>query len=261
MGAARILTFGYSAGWRGASKSVATIGDFAKELLYEMRFASDEAGDPLDIGARPIIFVVHSMGGLVVKKAYLMGLHDEDFKNIVASVSAIIFLSTPHRGTNLAETLNRVVAAPFQASKNFIADLNKSSQALEELNEQFRHLAPNLSIWSFYETIATNIGPRKIMVLEKDSSILGYPSEISKPLQADRQNICKYGSPSDSNYLSVRNAIKSLVSTFRSQPQLSLQDSVSVEDTLNLTELFRNCTTSEDEYNSLRRCWIPDTCS
>ena len=260
MGAARILTFGYNASWRGASKSMATISDFAKELLYEMRFASDEAGNNLDIGARPIIFVVHSMGGLVVKKAYLMGLHDDNFKNIIASVSAIIFLSTPHRGTNLAEALNRLVAATFQSSKSFISDLNKSSHALEELNEQFRHLAPNLSIWSFYETIATNIGPRKIMVLEKDTSILGYPSEISRPLQADHQNICKYGSPSDSNYVSVRNAIKSLVSTFRSGSQGQSDERAPVAETLSLTELFRNCTTTEDEYKALRRCWIPNTC-
>ena len=54
------------------------------------------------------------------------------------------------------------------------------------------------------------------MILEKDSSILGYPGEISKSMNADHHNVCKYDSPEDSNYIDVRNALKSLVSRFRS---------------------------------------------
>jgi hypothetical protein len=55
------------------------------------------------------------------------------------------------------------------------------------------------------------------MVLEKDSSILGYPGEISKPLNADHHDVCKYTSADDPNYVSVRNALQSLVGRFRSK--------------------------------------------
>lgn len=55
------------------------------------------------------------------------------------------------------------------------------------------------------------------MVLEKDSSILGYPGEISKSLNADHHDVCKFTSPEDPNYVSVRNALKSLVGQFRSR--------------------------------------------
>lgn len=126
------------------------------------------------------------------------------------SISAIIFLSTPHRGSNLAEVLNRVLTASFQSAKNFISDLNKNSSTLEEINEQFRHIAPRLSIWSFYEMLPTPVGPRRMMVLEKDSAILGYPNEISRPLYADHHGVCKFSSPEDVNYVSVRNALGSL---------------------------------------------------
>ncbi|TFB01532.1 putative transporter AQR1, partial [Trichoderma ghanense] len=258
VGKARILTFGYEASWRGGA-GISGITDFAKELLYEMRFSKDASGADIALGQNPIIFVVHSMGGLVVKKAYLLGLYDENYKDIVSSVSAIIFLSTPHRGTNLAETLNRVLAASFHSSKHFIADLNKNSTAIEELNEQFRHLAPRLSIWSFYETLATSIGPKKLMVLEKDSSVLGYPAEISRPLRADHHDVCKYSSPVDSNYLSVRNALKSLVTAFRSRA-VREADVSEPENTTDIHDLFRNCHTSEEEYSRLRLEWIPDTC-
>jgi hypothetical protein len=50
------------------------------------------------------------------------------------------------------------------------------------------------------------------MVLERDSSILGYPGEISKALVADHHGVCKYDSRQDPNYVAVRNVLKSLVS-------------------------------------------------
>ncbi|KAI2467412.1 hypothetical protein F4781DRAFT_311348 [Annulohypoxylon bovei var. microspora] len=256
---ARILTFGYNAAWRGATRSIASITDFAKELLFEMRFSRDDDGADLDIGKNPIIFVVHSMGGLVFKKAYLLGFLDENYKSIISSISAVIFLSTPHRGTNLAEILNNLLAISFQSSKNFISDLYKSSPAIEELNEQFRHLAPKLSIWSFYETLATSIGPKKIMVVEKESSVLGYPAEISKPLQADHHDVCKYSSPTDPNYINVKNAIKFLAAQFN-RAAIKGADTKLFQTATNIQELFRDCSDTEDEYDSLKRLWIPNTC-
>ena len=52
------------------------------------------------------------------------------------------------------------------------------------------------------------------MVLEKDSSVLGYPGEISKALDADHHGVCKFDSPDDPLYVNVRNVLKSLVSRF-----------------------------------------------
>ena len=53
------------------------------------------------------------------------------------------------------------------------------------------------------------------MVLEKDSSILGYHGEISKSLNADHHDVCKFKSPEDPRYVNVRNALKPLVSKSR----------------------------------------------
>jgi hypothetical protein len=49
------------------------------------------------------------------------------------------------------------------------------------------------------------------MVLKKDSSVLGYPGEISKPLDADHHSVCKYASPFDPRYVAVRNVLKTLI--------------------------------------------------
>jgi len=89
----------------------------------------------------------------------MQGQYDPEYKAIVDAISAIIFLSTPHRGTNLAETLNRILQASIiSSSKQFISELTKNSFTLQKLNEQFRHVAPKLDIVSFYETQMTPIG-------------------------------------------------------------------------------------------------------
>lgn len=257
---ARILSFGYNASFLpGTPRNIYKIGDFAKELLYEMKFSKDHSGKDLNIGKVPVIFVVHSMGGLVAKKAYLLGQNDETYKDIIRSISAMVFLATPHRGTNLAEVLNRLLTVLFQPTRDFIADLNKSSPALEELNEQFRHIAPKLSIWSFYETLATPVGPMKLMVLDKDSSILGYTKEISRPLDADHYGMCKFSSPDDSNYISVRNALSSLVKTFRSGGPAAMGAQMS-EEIKDLEKLLAISSSPEEDLSSVRRSWIPGTC-
>ena len=260
IGRARILSFGYNASFLpGTPRSIYKISDFAKELLYEMKFGQDHDGEHLDVGKVPIIFVVHSMGGLVAKKAYLLGQNDAIYQGIIRSISAMVFLATPHRGTNLAEVLNRLLTVILQPSQEFIADLNKSSPALEEINEQFRHIAPKLSIWSFYETLATPLGPMKIMVLDKDSSTLGYTQEISRPLNADHHGICKYSSPDDSNYVSVRNALSSLVKNFRPTGLAAVGTQIS-EETKDLERLLAISSAPEEDLSSVRQRWIPGTC-
>jgi hypothetical protein len=49
------------------------------------------------------------------------------------------------------------------------------------------------------------------MVLEKDSSVLGYPGETSKALNADHHGVCKFENTRDPNYITVRNILKSLM--------------------------------------------------
>jgi len=47
--------------------------------------------------------------------------------------------------------------------------------------------------------------------VKRDSAVLDYPNEISSPLNANHHTVCKFASRNDSNYITVRNVIKSLV--------------------------------------------------
>lgn len=243
---ARILTFGYNANFRAAGNVSTSVLDFAKGLLFDLKYAKDEQGKDLNIGNVPLVFVVHSMGGLIVKEAYMQGQNDPEYESIIKAVAAITFLATPHRGTNLAEILNRILRSTVVSnSKQYISDLAKNSFTLQKLNEQFRHVAPRLDIVSFYETQSTSIGLKgaRVMILEKDSSVLGYPGETSNALNADHHNVCKYDSPRDPNYILVKNALNSLVrkiisTSTSNKPHLSnRRQSHDLKSLLAITEL------------------------
>ena len=164
----------------------------------------------------------------------MQGQSNDDYRSIIAQIRGVLFLSTPHRGTNLAEMLNRILSVSIftnHAPKHYLAELSRNSLALEDLNETFRNFASKLQIFSFYETLQTSIGPKSLVrlpychdfmqmahylqvILEKDSSILGYPGEISEPLNANHHDVCKFSGRDDPNYVTIRSVLRTLVLPF-----------------------------------------------
>lgn len=100
------------------------------------------------------------MGGLVVKKAYIVGKHDPDFSGIMAQVYGMLFLATPHRGSHYAKVLNNILSTvPTGAPpKAYVASLDAQSEALQDINEQFRKICQDLVLVSFWETTKVSFG-------------------------------------------------------------------------------------------------------
>ena len=201
--------------FKGAGTNLNII-DFAKELLFQMLvFSAGIRDQSISIGRQPIIFVAHSMGGLVVKKAYVLGKHDGQYSKIISQTHGIMFLATPHRGAHYAKILNNILSTtPFGAPpKAYVDDLDIHSRILQDINEQFRTQCGEVPLVSFFETQKTNFGLKGILIVEKESAVLGYPHEISNPLNADHHTICKFKSREDANYTSVKNVLKLWAST------------------------------------------------
>ncbi len=109
----------------------------------------------------------------------MQGQNDPAYDSIIKAISAIIFLSTPHRGTNLAETLNRILQVSFATSPTqFISELSSGSQTLQKLNEQFRHIAPKLDIVSFYETRPTPMVFKKSQIVSRQDRYSQTPRSL-----------------------------------------------------------------------------------
>jgi hypothetical protein len=160
----RILTYGYASQisnfFKGAadqSHILAQGRDFLNQLEAQRR---DDNAKPL---SRPIIFVAHSLGGIVVKEALRQaegskGLYQLNNAAIFSSTFAILFFGTPHRGASLAEwgdiVRNVVGALGFDTNDKLLKGLQPDSERLEELREEFGKMlfGQNWFIYSFQES-------------------------------------------------------------------------------------------------------------
>ena len=88
-----IYSYGYPSGIF-ANKSVAGIRDFAGHLLDDIRVNIK--------GPRTIIFVCHSLGGIVVKQAMISAHRNDNHKAILSATKGVIFMGTPHGGSSYA---------------------------------------------------------------------------------------------------------------------------------------------------------------
>lgn len=143
--------------------------------------------------------------------------------------------------------------------KQYIAELKANSQTLQEINEQFRNIATNLQVISFFETMPTSIGLKKMIIVEKDSSTLGYPGEITKPLNANHHDVCKYINQDDSNYKSVRDVLRSMVERFRKKVVRS-SDVSTEEDVRKIEALLNICEAPKDDLEYFLDRWIEGSC-
>ena len=157
------------------------------------------------------------MGGLVGKKAFILAQQFQEFGSIAERLHAIFFLATPHRGSDMAALLTRILHVAHGA-RPFVQDLHRNSLATQSINDEFSHHSQKLQLFSFYETLPTNYGIGKGLVVDKDMAMLGYPNERTAYMHANHRDICKYADKSDPNYQTVRNALASVVGGLKSEP-------------------------------------------
>ncbi|KAK4161154.1 hypothetical protein QBC43DRAFT_303202 [Cladorrhinum sp. PSN259] len=204
----RIHTFGYKADWGERKQSVLDIHDFGQTLLGALR---NHPGIRRTDGG--IILVGHGMGGYVAKQAYIIARQDPTAADLADRIHSIFFLGTPHRGSDMASMLKNMLAVAW-GKKRVVTDLTRNSSALCAINDAFRHIAPDLRLWSFYETLPVK-GAMNRIVVERHSATLGYHNEEIAAMDADHTHVCMFETPSDPNYKMLRNALVTAIDAIR----------------------------------------------
>ena len=206
----RILTFGYDADWD--KESILNIHDFGRSLLYAIKDYPDSSKTQ----QHPIIFVCHSLGGLVAKKAFNMSNSLKGYEEIAQRIRVIFFLGCPHDGSNLADRLSLIIRLlPNFTTRPFLNDLQTDSIFIQTINEEFPQYSGELELHSFYETDVMNLGFKKTHIVPKNSAVLGWPNESRNYLKRIHREIVKFRNEDDVNYRSLRNALASSLRRFR----------------------------------------------
>ncbi|KAL8858372.1 MAG: hypothetical protein Q9178_005053 [Gyalolechia marmorata] len=203
----RVLVYGYDADVTsftdGASRD--KIHNHAEHLIAELvanrriRKASE----------RPIIWVAHSLGGLVVKRALIYsaeirGMKTEHLRSIFVSTYGILFLGTPHHGSDVAQWGNRLewicsVMLPkkvMDSQSQLIDALKTNNETLQNIDRQFIQILSRFHIYFFHEGKPTNLkGTLKFIVDETSASPTVQDVERAV-IQADHSHMCKFESES-----------------------------------------------------------------
>jgi pimeloyl-ACP methyl ester carboxylesterase len=258
----RIHSFGYRADWgkKWQQQSILNIHDFAESLIGGLRNHPSIRRDDTRI-----ILVGHSMGGCVAKEAYIVARQHPSYKDLAERIYGIFFLGTPHHGSDLAGILENMLIAAW-GKKPFVTDLKSGSSALALIRDRFRHVATDLALWTFYETLPTSLGPINRIVVEKDSAILGLDKERIEAMNADHRHVCKFISREDSNYKMLRNALHTAIDEIKEKlldtafAQLDTTDSTEIENDLRLKSFLGVHDTLEDDLTLQSELKIPDSC-
>ncbi|KAF7156482.1 hypothetical protein CNMCM5623_010152 [Aspergillus felis] len=204
---ARVHSFGYDSDWIKGKDNCLDIYHFARSLLGEL-----STSPHLHNADTPIVFIGHSMGGLVIKKAFLLAKQHATDRYLVKRIRAMYFLATPHRGSDSARLLSNILNIAY-SSRAYVSDLKRGSEAIKLINDEFQRHSEDIGLWSFYETQKLSIGVFRVLIVDPDSATLGYGEEKRIPLNADHRPICKFDAPSDPNYILIRNALASTINS------------------------------------------------
>jgi len=140
--------------------------------------------------------------------------NDEALQNVVQSVAAIVFLGTPHRGSQQMASLGEIVrkVASFllamDTSPAALDALGLKTSDLERCQESFSRLwrDGDFAVKTFQEGFGLtgfNIGPLSNKVVPDYSSALGDARERAETLQANHMNMCRFTGVEDPSYRKV----------------------------------------------------------
>ena len=207
----RIHSYGYDSDWVKGGDNCLNIHHIGKSFLMELATSPH-----IGWSSTRILLIGHSMGGLVIKKAYMLARQDRLYKSLADRIRAIFFLGTPHRGSDSARTLKNVLQIASSAPA-YVTELVRGSGSLQVINDEFRQFSNDVELWSFYETQKLSVKGFSTLIVDPESATLGYRDERQIPMNADHRSICKFQTPHDQNYLIIRNAlVSSMAGLFRS---------------------------------------------
>lgn len=180
-----------------------------QSLLYrseEIRRKLRKAG----VGKRPVIWIVHSMGGLLVKQLLLDAEKDVEFRSMCDNTKGIVFYSTPHLGSALASYSTQ--ASHLLLPSVEVKELCQKSPFLATLHENFLSLVQRhpVKLLSFGETMPVKLSwMLQTILVTNDSADLGVGEFL--PLDVDHVDICKPSSKTDERYTKTAQFIQNLI--------------------------------------------------
>ncbi len=205
---ARILTYGYSV---GGSPSLG--GSSERILQHAQTLVAELEADRFTANAvkRPIIFICHGIGGILVKKALAfsssrVAKHVAHLYSIFVSTYGLLFLGTPHEGIERTSWPANIEsnAGTTGTSNDLLAAVARGSETLQNINDQFAPLTKQFHLHLFWEQKGTATATGARYVVEEKSAAPIWADTERSGIWADHSQMCKFGSMEAPGFVVVR---------------------------------------------------------
>ncbi|KAF8515029.1 Alpha/Beta hydrolase protein [Hysterangium stoloniferum] len=215
---ARVLSYGYGVQDSKNALAEQLLEHYATNLIASLA----EHRSNTETTERPIIFVVHSMGGIVLKAALVhasKATEDQLFshKQIYISTYGIVYLGTPHQGIDIAKMATQLinVAAIFTSiNTKFLRYLEAHSEKLQTLQAEYNLISTDFVTKYAYELYTTRHKTGIEMwasIVPKASAVVpGAVNAESTGINADHINISKFSSDTDDGYITISGWLKDM---------------------------------------------------
>lgn len=160
----RVLAVDYEANWwhwgdSCPEEALGTVASHSRKIAKSLEAAG--------VGERPVVWITHSMGGLIVKDMLMNDLgqqgssptkledHSENLRfpsnfdaklNLSSQTLGIVFFSVPHYGSPLASSVTRGILRHILKPSSEVFDMREESPVLQELHQSFLHMVETRGI-------------------------------------------------------------------------------------------------------------------
>ncbi|KAJ4328989.1 hypothetical protein N0V84_000561 [Fusarium piperis] len=227
---ARILLYMYESAWMGGLKVKQFLGNLASTLLDGLDGIRKDSNT-----SNPIVFIGHSMGGLVIAKAIcIVESRKNVYPHLFEDIAGCAVFGTPFKGAeaaSMAAMLSYIGEKMDKAEPSKLLELMRpDDEGLTELRRDFvravGELNPKIGLFGFWEEHKTQMSdlsgvpefikrlqiplPKKIAeFVTRDSAILDCMDSMG--LAANHRDLVKFESSKDLRYALVRSPLKRLI--------------------------------------------------
>ena len=169
-----------------------------------------------EVEGDPIIFVAHSLGGILVKE----GLHwskshiSPRYRQLHQRTKDVIFLGVPHCDSemaNMGEILARLANIALRdTNKPLLSLLEVENELLDRINSEFGKMVQleDFGVYSFQESLGlSGLKGFSGKVVSDFSSKLDYPLEIVETMRGNHMEITQFSDANDKGYKTVSRVI------------------------------------------------------
>ncbi|OAL04533.1 hypothetical protein IQ06DRAFT_332906 [Phaeosphaeriaceae sp. SRC1lsM3a] len=198
--------------------------------------------------SRPLILVGHSLGGILIKAAFVKASYDKSFSVLRDTIGGMVFFGTPHEGIENSDWIDIWGSEP---PGTLIRDLAPGSSLLRQLRDGFQQNLRQEHILTVFELQETNTIQRiefgkldrkgkPILRLDEKAACLHCENEMRVPINENHSKIARLLNDEGSPYHTIKEHLQNMVRQAGSLVSIRVQKRSILASLLGLRAYFQH---------------------